>query len=148
MRPERPPEHCMLRSLEVKVRAPQSIRHTKTLSPTQEDAYMPKQLTYSSHIPSSCSTRARSHYLGPSLLHPACATTLPPSLSHPPPLPLRCILEVLILFKRLSPQLLGQYSQLHQPAKAFVAQKTRKSQYLRLLNMMGIGSVTAKFAKP
>jgi hypothetical protein len=29
-----------------------------------------------------------------------------------------------------------------------MAQKTRKSQYLRVLNMMRIKSVTAKFAKP
>src|SRR2546423_1906493 len=123
MRPERPPEHCMLGSLEVKVRARQSIRHTKTLSPTQEDACMPKQLTYSSHIPSSCSTRACSHYLGPSPPHPACATTLASSLFSPPPLRLRCLLEeVLILLKPPSPQLSGQYNQLHQPAKAFVVQ--------------------------
>src|ERR1700722_5723672 len=97
--------YCMLGSLEVKVRARQNIHHklywqggppaykrkasprTKTLSPTQEDACVPKQLTYSSHNPSLCSTKARSHYLGPSPLYPACATTLPSSLFSPPTSP-------------------------------------------------------------
>lgn len=41
-----------------------------------------------------------------------------------------------------------QHTHVHHPAKRLVAAKTRNSQYLRLLNPIGVSKVTAKLARP